>query len=92
MTVSPLQQILFAVFVLFSLPVLHQSDYFGCCNFIILIKLPHHIVSVSLRRLISPPAVLAEHTKKEQCALQALKADWLVIGISVRLVLFHLPC
>lgn len=60
----PLQELLFVVFVLFSLSVLHKLDYFGCRNVIILIKIPHLCIdAVSLRKLISHLAVLANAQK-----------------------------
>lgn len=57
----PLARVPFVAFVVFSLCALPKLDYFGCPNFIILIKLSHlHIDPVSLGKLISHLAVLAK--------------------------------
>jgi len=68
--------LLFVTFVCFSLCALHKLDYFGCHNFIILIKLPHlHINPVILRKLIRQLAVLAKYTENEKSALEATKTE-----------------
>lgn len=72
----PLQELLFVAFVLFSLSAVHKLDYFGCCNFIILIKLPHlHIDPVTLGKLISHLAVLAKYTENEKPAPEAMETE-----------------
>lgn len=53
-----------------------KFDYFGCHNFITLIKLPHlHIDPVSLRKLISHLNLLAKCTENEKSALEALNTE-----------------
>lgn len=62
--------------MLFSLSAFCKSDYFGCHNFITLIKLPHlHIDPVSLRKLIGHLGLLAKCTENEKSALEALNAE-----------------
>lgn len=62
--------------ILFSLSAFCKFDYFGCHNFITLIKLPHlHIDPVSLRKLISHLGLLAKCTENEKSALEALSTE-----------------
>lgn len=71
-----MQELLFVAFLLFSLSALHKLDYFGCCNFIILTKLPHlHIDPVILRKLIRHLAILANYAENEKSALEAMKTE-----------------
>lgn len=70
----PLQEFLFVAFVLFILSALHKLDYFGCCNFISLIKLPHLRID-PVRKLISHLPLLAKYTENEKSALGAMKTE-----------------
>lgn len=62
--------------MLFSLSAFCKFDYFGCHNFITLIKLPHlHIDPVSLRKLINHLSLLEKCTENKKSALGALNTE-----------------